>query len=236
MAAAQSTEAFRDAFRAQIPPGYSGIRHGGSMLAFGLTVIAAALSGLSMPVSVWELAILVPVIVGWNFLEWHGHRALHRPGTGALARALYQRHTLTHHRFFTDTHGQLRDSRDLRIVFFPVYALPLLTLLSLPPLLAVGFAFSRNAALIGLAGVVGIYLLFELMHLCAHLPDGAWPTRLAGVRAMRRHHLAHHDPQRMMASNMNFTFPLADWIRGTWSRGPQGGAAPGASRGGRPLP
>ena len=85
MAAAQSTEAFRDAFRAQIPPGYSGIRHGGSMLAFGLTVIAAALSGLSTPVSVWELAILVPVIVGWNFLEWHGHRALHRPALHELA-------------------------------------------------------------------------------------------------------------------------------------------------------
>lgn len=236
MASAESTEAFREAFRSQIPAGYSGIRHAASVLAFGVAVVAAALAGLSGPVSAWEFAILVPVIVGWNFIEWHGHRALHRPGTGTLARALYQRHTLTHHRFFTDVRGELRDSRDLRIVFFPVYALPLLTLLSLPPLLVVGLVFTRNAALVGLAGVVGIYLLFELMHLCAHLPERAWPTQLPGVRAMRRHHLAHHDPQRMMASNMNFTFPLADWIHGTRTRSPQGVAAPDGARGDQPRP
>jgi hypothetical protein len=236
MASAEDTEAFRDAFRNQIPAGYSGIRHAASVLAFGALVVAAALAALDSPPGRWELATLLPVIVAWNFIEWHGHRALHRPGTSALARALYQRHTLTHHRFFTRECGALRDSRDLRIVFFPVYALPLLTLISLPPLALVWAVFSRNAAMVGLIGVVGIYLLFELMHLFAHLPDRAWPTRLPGIRAMRAHHLHHHDPQRMMSSNLNFTFPLADWIRGTWSRAGDGATSAVASRNGRAAP
>ena len=36
-----------------------------------------------------------------------------------------------------------------------------------------------------------------------------------GLAAMRRHHLAHHDPRLMMQANMNFTLPLADWLAGT---------------------
>jgi hypothetical protein len=155
------------------------------------------------------------VLVGWNLLEWHGHRLLHRPGSSGLSRALYTRHTLTHHRFFTDAHSTLRDARDLKIVFFPTFALPALTALALVPAGLVWGIASLNAALVTLASVVLAYLVFELFHLCAHLPEGAWIGGVPIVSTMRRHHRAHHDPRIMMTRNMNFTLPLADWWLGT---------------------
>jgi hypothetical protein len=210
-----STEDFRNTFRQAVPAGYSGIRHGLTILGIGLVLIGGALALLQGPVRGWEWALALPVVLVWNGLEWLGHRALHRPGRGPLGRALYARHTLTHHRFFTRQAGALRDSRDLKIVFFPWFAIVLLTALALPAVLLIGLLVSANAALVSLAAWVGIYLVFEFMHLCAHLPEGALLARVPGIAAMRRHHLAHHDPRLMMRANMNFTLPLADWLAGT---------------------
>lgn len=210
-----STETFRNAFRQAVPAGYNGIRHGLTILGIGLVLIGLALAGLQGPVRAWEWAFAVPVVLIWNGLEWLGHRALHRPGRGPLARALYARHTLTHHRFFTRQAGALRDSRDLKIVLFPWFAILLLTAMALPAVLLIALVVSVNAALVSLMAWVGIYLVFEFMHLCAHLPEGARLARVPGLAAMRRHHLAHHDPRLMMQANMNFTLPLADWLAGT---------------------
>ena len=218
-------EAFRNAFRAGVPADYSGIRHGVAILGFGVAVIALSLLAMRQPLQLSELAFALPVLLLWNLLEWYGHRALHRPGQGKLSRALYTRHTLTHHRFFTLQCATLRDARDLKIVFFPSFALPLLTLMALP---AVGLLFllaGRNAALVALISWVGIYLVFEFMHLCAHLPEGQWLTRVPGIAAMRRHHQLHHDPRRMMDTNLNFTFPFADWLKRSLSQ-----PVPGDSR------
>lgn len=212
------SDPFRESFRATVPATYSGFGHGARILGFGLAVIVAAIAGLRAPLTVAEIAILIPVLIGWNLLEWYGHRALHRPGKGALARALYQRHTLTHHRFFTHESMALRDSRDLKIVFFPHFALPLLTLLALPALLLVGLLWSINAALVALIALVAIYLIFEALHLCAHLPQASRVARLPGIRVMCEHHRRHHDPRIMMDRNMNFTFPLADWLLGALAR------------------
>jgi hypothetical protein len=211
-------EPFRESFRATVPASYSGLGHGARILGFGLAVIVAASVGLKAPLTALEIAVIMPVVVGWNLLEWYGHRALHRPGQGALARALYQRHTLTHHRFFTHESMALRDGRDLKIVFFPAFALPLLTLLALPGLLLLGLLWSANAALVALIALVAIYLIFETLHLCAHLPAGSRVARLPGIRGMCRHHRRHHDPRVMMDGNMNFTFPLADWLLGAHAR------------------
>jgi len=218
-----ANERFRTEFRNTIPAGYSGIRHGAIVLAFGAVVIGACLALMQTPVRWWELAMIVPVVLGWNVLEWAGHKALHRPGKSALSRALYTRHTLTHHRFFTQENATLRDSRDLKIVFFPTFALPLITVLAAIPAAVVWLALSLNAALIVLITAVALYLLFEIFHLCAHLPETAWVTRLPLISTMRRHHLAHHDPAIMMTTNMNFTLPWADWYfktcdldRGLW--------------------
>ena len=157
----------------------------------------------------------LPVLALWNVLEWWGHLRLHRPGKSALSRALYKRHALTHHRFFTHECPTLRDSRDLKIVFFPAFALPVLTAMAIVPAVVIALLVSVNAALVAMIAWVASYLVFELFHLGAHLPEGQWFARLPLVATMRRHHQRHHDPRIMMAKNMNFTVPVSDWVART---------------------
>lgn len=208
---AASNQAFRESFRQSIPPRYSGLRHAAVVLLCYAVVAAGCLAAMTFPLAWYEWALIVPVVLTWNVLEWVGHRALHRPGTTKLSKALYTRHTLTHHRFFTQEFPTLRDTRDLKIVFFPEFALPAITLLAAVPAAIAWAVISLNAALVVLLTVASLYLLFEVFHLCAHLPERAWVTRLPVISTMRRHHLAHHDPSLMMSTNMNFTLPWSDW-------------------------
>ena len=219
-----SVEAFREEFRTTVPRGYSGVRHGAIILGTGLIAIATCAALLEQPLRWFDGAMVALVILGWNWLEWYVHlKVLHRPGRNAVSRVLYNRHALTHHKFFTQADATLRDSRDLKIVFFPAFALPAIIVLTGVPALIVGFLVSRNAGLIVVISTVAMYLLFEAFHLCAHLPERAWLTRLPVVNSMRRHHRAHHDQALMMTTNMNFTLPFSDWCfntcdldRGLW--------------------
>lgn len=217
------TELFRQEFRETVPESYSGLRHASIIVIFGLAMIGVCLALITSPVNGSDFVLVPVVVIAWNWFEWWGHKQLHRPGKSAFSRALYKRHALTHHRFFTNQDTSMRDSRDLKIVFFPVFVLPFIVLLTLIPALLVFFLVSRNAALIFIISTVLMYLLFEFFHLCAHLPDSAWVTRVPIISTMCRHHQAHHDPALMMTTNMNFTLPWADWYfsscdldRGFW--------------------
>src|SRR5690554_3749035 len=128
-----NNEAFRAEFRQTIPESYSGVRHALIVLLFGVVAITICIAFMTTPVSWIELAMIPSVVLAWNLVEWYGHKLLHRPGSNSLSRALYTRHTLTHHRFFTHQNGVLDNSRDLKIVFFPVFALPAITVLAMAP-------------------------------------------------------------------------------------------------------
>ena len=217
------TKEFRTEFRQGIPTDYSGIRHAGVILAIGALGVGICLYLLKSPLRWWDWLIITVVVLGWNALEWYGHRALHRPGSSAFSKALYKRHALTHHRFFTAQMASLRDTRDLKIVFFPTFALPAIISVSLAPACLLWALVSLNAALLLVATTVIMYLLFEALHLCAHLPSKVWITRLPIINTMCRHHRAHHNPKLMPTTNMNFTLPWADWYfkscdldRGFW--------------------
>jgi hypothetical protein len=207
-----TVEAFREEFRATVPAGYSGVRHGIAILAIGIIAIAVCVAFMQSPLRWWDYAMIPPVVLGWNLVEWYVHlKVLHRPGKGKVARILYNRHTLTHHRFYTHEYATLRDTRDLSIVFFPVFALPAIIAIACIPALGAGFLISRNAGLMIVLSTVTMYLLFELFHLCAHLPENTWVGKIPVVNSMSRHHRAHHDHALMMTTNMNFTLPVADW-------------------------
>lgn len=212
----KKVDAFRSEFRASVPAGYNGIKHGLTALAIGLGAIAVLIGLLTRPLTWIELTVIPAAAIGWNFVEWivHAH-VLHKPGKGKIARLLYQRHTLTHHQFFTHEHAAFEGSRDLSIVFFPVFALPVTLVLSSPAALFAWAVLSANAGLLLLATVAAMYILFEVMHLCAHVPDNAFVRHCPLVNSMRRHHIAHHNQRLMMKHNMTFTFPLADWAMGT---------------------
>ena len=202
--------------RAQIPADYSGKRHALTVLSIGAVALAVLIACLRGPIG-WADWLMVPaVVVGWNFVEWSVHKyVLHYPRKNKIARALYQRHTLTHHQFFTQEDPVFAGHRDWSIVFFPVFALPGILVLSAPFALLAWAVISANAALLLLASAVGIYILFEVMHFCAHTPENAFVRHMPLINTMRRHHIAHHNQRLMMDTNMNFTLPLADWLMGT---------------------
>lgn len=212
----ETVETFRNEFRDTVPVNYSGLRHGLIILVVGLATIGVCGWYFEPVWRWWDFAMIPLVVLGWNWVEWYVHmKVLHRPGKGAVARALYTRHALTHHRFFTQSDSNLRDARDLKIVFFPAFAEPAILVMAAIPALAAGWLLSRNAGLMILLSTAVMYLLFETMHLCAHLPERAWLARLPLVNTMRRHHRAHHDQALMMTTNMNFTLPWADWLLNT---------------------
>ncbi|WP_345817070.1 fatty acid hydroxylase family protein (plasmid) [Paraburkholderia sp. PREW-6R] len=208
--------AFQAQYRDAIPVDYSGLRHGAVILAIGAVVLALCIWRIHAPVTAMEWLVVPVVIVGWNLMEWYVHvHFLHKPGNNAVTRALYQRHTLTHHQFFTHEEPRLSGTRDLNIVFFPTFALPGIVVMTAVPALIVGFVWSANAGWLLIASTVAMYLIFEAMHLCAHMPDNAFVRHFPLVATMRRHHIAHHNQQLMMTHNMNFTLPLADWLFNT---------------------
>ena len=47
-------------------------------------------------------------------------------------RAIYERHTLNHHQFFSDEEMRFRDHKDWRVTLFPPYALVVFILMSIP--------------------------------------------------------------------------------------------------------
>ena len=78
-----------------------------------------------------------------NLFEWAVHKyVMHRPVNIKGLRAIYERHTLNHHQFFTDDEMRFRDHKDWRVTVFPPYALVVFILMSIA-----GRRHSRLAAL-----------------------------------------------------------------------------------------
>jgi hypothetical protein len=61
----------------------------------------------------------------------------------------------------------------------------------------------------------GMYLIYEFMHFCCHVDENRFVRDCPFVNTLRRHHTAHHNARLMMETNMNLTFPIADWLFGT---------------------
>jgi hypothetical protein len=131
----QRQAAFRDDFRRRIAKLYNGPLHVLMIFAIGIATIWYCSRQAQGPV--WTDWLIIPIafIVG-NLFEWWIHRfVMHRPikGFGNFFMAIYTRHTLAHHQFFTDYEPTIDNLRDFRIVFFPPYALVSFILMSIPP-------------------------------------------------------------------------------------------------------
>lgn len=197
---------------AAIPPRYPGWAH---FAAINGTVLAAVTAcALAVDAPTWpELAMLPAALVFANAFEWWVHKGpLHRP-VRPLVR-LYRRHACAHHVMFTDRRMAVASGRELALVLFPPWVLPQLVLL-VSPLVGALYLVRPNLAWLFLASALGYYLLYEWLHLCHHLPPESWIGRRRLVRALRRHHLRHHEPARMTQGNFNVSFPLTDWLVGS---------------------
>src|SRR4051812_24586087 len=206
-------EAFRADYRQRIAPLYSGPAHVVLIYAIGLAAIwffAQHVHGAT-----WTDWLIVPLaFLGANIFEWALHRyVMHRPVPGFMG--IYKRHTLAHHQFFTDHEPTIDSARDFRITFFPPYALTTFICMSAAGGLVLGWLWSANAGWLLVATTTAVYLNYELFHWGCHVKDDRIVRHIPFMNTIRRHHVAHHDQAIMMGTNMNLTYPVADWLFGT---------------------
>jgi hypothetical protein len=210
---------FREQYRAaEIGPRYSGVGHLLLTSTVSLAALALALSKLS-GVRAAEWAAIPAAFLIANIGEYLGHRfVMHRPRRGL--RLVYQRHTEQHHHFYTHDAMDADSTRDWQMVLFPPIMLVFfLGGMALPIAALLFLLISKNVALLFGATVIGYFLSYEWLHLSYHLPEDAWIARLPPIRALRRHHTAHHDLALMGKWNFNITFPISDQLFGTSYRG-----------------
>lgn len=229
------TASYRAEFRLRIPRWYRGWPHFAFTNLFlgGLTVLLA--SRVRAPRAVDFLAIPIGFLVA-NFVEYVAHRyPLHRPMWPL--RYVYKAHGIQHHRFFTgdsEAHMTTSDPHDFAVVLFgPLSQAVLIVGAGLPAALLLGVLAGPNAAWLFGAMATAYFLTYEWLHLLYHLPSSNPLTRLPGIRALSRHHLAHHELRLMSKWNFNITFPIFDALFGTtWK--PEQAPGQAADRGVQP--
>ena len=115
----------------------------------------------------WAGLAWLAVLLVANAFEWWFHRGpLHRltPGFGLV----YRRHAKRHHVYYTDQDMAVRSWRELALLLFPPYMVPLMVLVLSP--LALGLGLWRwNLAWLFMASALAYYLLYEWLHLLHHL-------------------------------------------------------------------
>ena len=207
--------AYRANYRQRVAGWYNGLLHIAIIYIIGFTAEFVYLSNLEH-VTALECLTVPVVFLFCNFFEWWLHRyVMHRPSRNPVARAVYNRHTLQHHQFFTEHEMRFADHRDYRVTFFPPYALATFTLMSIPASIALAWILTPNVGWLCIATTTGVYLTYEFMHFCCHVDDNAFVRNMPFINTNRRHHTAHHDQSIMMERNMNLTFPIMDWVFGT---------------------
>src|SRR4029453_5836814 len=107
------------------------------------------------------------------------------------------------------------DHKDWRVTVFPPYALVVFILMSIPMAVVLGLLLSPNVAWLFMGVHTHMYLGSEFMRFCSPGAESWFARNCPLVNSLRRHHTAHHNARLMMETNMNLTFPIADWLFGT---------------------
>ncbi len=206
---------FRKEYRSRIMGWYDGYVHIAIIYAMGAAAFYIYVQHVEN-VLWWEWLTLPITFLFTNMFEWLVHKhIMHRPFNMKVLRAVYERHTLNHHQFFTDDEMRFRDHTDWRVTVFPPYALVVFILMSMPTAFFLSWAISSNVGWLFMCATSGMYLLYEFMHFCCHVDENWFVRNMPFVNTIRRHHTAHHNARLMMEVNMNLTFPIADCLFGT---------------------
>lgn len=206
----------RAALRAGAPADYRWSRHVALVTIFTLVGVWLAATQLA-PLGAGDWLALGASLLAINLGEYAAHRwHLHVP---RFPRAVYHRHVVEHHHFFTAVHMAVDDVEDVRWVLFPPWALPLLVVTILPYFLILRLTVSAQVGWLFVLTVIAYYGAYEVLHTLAHVPPTHPLGGLGPVRAVTRHHRIHHDPALMRGWNFNFVVPLGDWLFRTVHRG-----------------
>ncbi|WP_439682757.1 Fatty acid hydroxylase domain-containing protein [Cupriavidus oxalaticus] len=205
---------FREQYKADISPLYNGLLHIAVIYGVGIGALWWAIQRLYNVT--WEWALILPVFLAGNFVEWFMHSyVMHRRINVFALRAIYERHTRQHHQYFTDQEPTIDSTREFRIVFFPWRVLATLGVGGGGLGYLASLIFNANAGYFVFITMVAQYLIYETFHYCCHVHDNWFVRNMPFINTIRRHHTAHHNMGIMMKYNMNLTFPIADYIMGT---------------------
>ena len=112
-------KAFRQEYRSRIVGWYDGYVHILIIYAMGAAAFYVYVAHIHN-VTWLEWLTLPLTFVFTNIFEWAVHRfIMHRPVNIKGLRAIYERHTLNHHQFFTDEEMRFRDPQGLARHGFP---------------------------------------------------------------------------------------------------------------------
>jgi hypothetical protein len=209
----QTTQAFRDRYRADIHPRYNPWLHGAFVLLFGVLAIGGFWSTVHQvrPLE-WLTVPLTLLFFNFGVYLVHRHLGHHKKN---FARMFYARHAGDHHSFFAPGHMTYDTARDWRVILFPAWLIVIHTVVfTLPAWWLLKQVNANVAGLFGGCLVLG-YLMYEVFHACEHLPPDNPVTRLPWIRQMRRLHELHHRRELMQERNFNIVFPLMDYLFGT---------------------
>ena len=206
---------YRQEYRHRIAGWYHGWLHLMIIVISGVTAIYIYSANLAS-IQWWEWAALPLGFIAYQVAEYllHAH-VMHRPRKNPMLRALYIRHTLMHHQFFTTEEMRFADHYDWRVTFFPPFTMIVLTILSSMPSLLAGAVVSANFGWLLMSAFTASYMFYEFIHFCCHVDDNLLMRNLPIVNTARRHHMAHHDHALMMEVNMGIGTPIIDWALGT---------------------
>ena len=210
----KAMELFREKYRSQVNPSYSGWLHILSVVTVGIIAITSFSFQLQQ-VTTLEWLTLPITIICVNFAEYAAHRWLGHKRT-KLGSLFYSRHTGDHHSFFLEDHMPYQSVRDWRVVLFPTYLIFAFLVGLIFPIGAFLYYFaSPNIAfLMGVGGIFG-YLFYEVMHFSYHLPNGSFVEKIPVWRELRQLHNLHHRRSIMAKENFNITLPIFDFLLGT---------------------
>src|SRR5919109_2227569 len=125
-------KAYRQEYRSRIVGFYDGYLHVAIIYAMGAAAFYIYLQHIQ-DVTALELLTVPITFLFTNIFEWLVHRyVMHRPVNIKGLRAVYERHTLNHHQFFTDQEMRFRDHKDWRVKALPPYALVVFILMASP--------------------------------------------------------------------------------------------------------
>ncbi len=206
-------------FRAQyqkesIPSYYNGIAH----LAFTLSIWGSALIyciySIKNPTS-QEWLVIPCTFLFSNFVEYFFHRyPMHRKMP--LMFEIFKRHTLEHHHYFTHDLMEFENTRDFKMVLFPLFLILIFFgILIVGTGLFVGVLFSQNAGYFYSATGIFYFLNYEILHLAYHTPKTKFLSRIPYLESLKKLHQNHHCLKYMSHKNFNITYPIFDWIMGT---------------------
>lgn len=212
---AQATKNFREEFRRKyLSPNYSGPAHLTLTVGSTLVVMLASILMLDHVRPLEWLTIPITFLYG-NLVEYLGHRGpMHRKKR--FFGLIYQRHALEHHNFFTEEDTTFDSPRDYYAVLFPPIMLAFFFgCFAFPVGIILYLLLTPNVAFLFVLTSAGYFLNYELLHFAYHMDERSRVGRLPFMRALRRHHIIHHDRRLMARYNFNITYPIFDIVFGT---------------------